>query len=253
MSDLSNLLQSIWTLEDTDNDWESIKEQRELMELPEFTGGVNPGDQRAIYYLTRGFQLNNILEVGTHLGCSTTHLALGIKDNPNGKITTVDIRDVNDVDTNHTDSEVPHDFNGKNFSVFKSKYTPKKCLELIGLEDKVEFVKSDSVEFMKNTKEKYDLVFLDGNHDYDVVMREVPEALNILNPNGMVLLHDYFPECKPLWPKSSNVVCTGPYIGVQQLQQQGLKFFVEPCGNMPWETKYPNEYATSLAVGVRYE
>ena len=31
MSDLSNLLQSIWTLEDTDNDWESIKEQRELM------------------------------------------------------------------------------------------------------------------------------------------------------------------------------------------------------------------------------
>ena len=132
MSQLSELLKSVWTLEDTDKDWESIKELRESMELPEFTGGVNPGDQRAIYYLTRGFQINNILEVGTHLGCSTTHLALATKDNPNAKITTVDIRDVNDIETNHTDTDVPHDFNGKNFSVFKSKYTPKQCLELIG-------------------------------------------------------------------------------------------------------------------------
>ena len=121
MSQLSELLKSIWTLDYIDKDWESIKELRESIELPEFTGGVNPGDQRMIYYLTHAFELNNILEIGTHLGCSTTHLALAIKDNPNAKITTVDIRDVNDIETDHSEHHIPHDFRGKNFSQFKSK------------------------------------------------------------------------------------------------------------------------------------
>ena len=47
MSQLSELLKSVWILEATDKDWESIKKLRESMKLPEFTGGVNPGDQRA--------------------------------------------------------------------------------------------------------------------------------------------------------------------------------------------------------------
>ena len=253
MSQLSELLKSIWTLEDIDKDWESIKELRESMELPEFTGGVNPGDQRAIYYLARGFELNNILEIGTHLGCSTTHLALAIKDNPNAKITTVDIRDVNDTETDHSEHYIPHDFRGKNFSQFKSKYTPKECLEVLDLDDKVEFVMGDSVNFLMNTEETYDLIFLDGNHDFDVVLGEVPLAMKKLNQGGIILLHDYFPDCQPLWPKSSDVVCTGPFMAIKYLQRNYTKIHVEPCGELPWEVKYEGEHATSLAVGVLYE
>jgi len=33
MSQLSELLKSVWTLDDTDKDWEGIKELRDSMEL----------------------------------------------------------------------------------------------------------------------------------------------------------------------------------------------------------------------------
>ena len=31
------------------------------------TGGVNPGDRRALYYLTRALQARRVLEIGTHV------------------------------------------------------------------------------------------------------------------------------------------------------------------------------------------
>ena len=45
------------------------------------TGGVNPGDRRALYYLVRALGLKRVLEIGTHVGASTIHIAAAMKAN----------------------------------------------------------------------------------------------------------------------------------------------------------------------------
>ena len=58
--------------------------------------GVNPGDRQAIYKLIAGLQPTSILEIGTHIGFSTLHMAMAAKTySDEFKITTVDIEDVN--------------------------------------------------------------------------------------------------------------------------------------------------------------
>src|SRR5262245_47449179 len=64
---------------------------KELFGEDDKSGGINPGDRRALYYLTRALAPENILEVGTHIGASTLYLARALAANGKGRITTVDI------------------------------------------------------------------------------------------------------------------------------------------------------------------
>ncbi len=46
--------------------------------------------------------------------------------------------------------------------------------------------------FAKNT-EKYDVIFIDGYHEYHQVHREIMHSIECLNPGGWILLHDMLP------------------------------------------------------------
>ena len=249
LNPLEELLNRTWSSKILDSEWEDLKDVHSKLELPAFTGGVNPGDQRAIYYLIKGFDISSVLEIGTHLGCSTVSIALALKGRKNVKLTTVDIRDVNDKNALHDEKYIPHDFRGKSWHKFKSKFTPKELVEKIDCDSFVDFKINDSIDFFKKDKNKYDFIFLDGNHDFEVVYEELPLAIEHLNKNGLILLHDYFLDLKPLW-KESDIVCSGPFKAVAKLFQEGLNFYVQPCGSLPWEVKYKGEHVTSLALGA---
>ena len=61
------------------------------------TGGVNSGDRRALFYLARSFRPTRVLEIGTHVGASTVHLAAAlIAASHRSCLVTVDVEDVND-------------------------------------------------------------------------------------------------------------------------------------------------------------
>jgi predicted O-methyltransferase YrrM len=229
MKVLRNFLDSVWESDHINDSWNKINDVHSLLELPEHTGGVNPGDQRAIYYLIRSLDIRNVLEIGTHIGCSTVNIALALKDNDGAKLTTVDIDDVN-----------------------TTEGCPRDLIHKIGCESFVDFVVSDSVEFLNNTNEKYDFIFLDGDHSYGTVYQELPIAYEKLKDNGIILFHDYFEDYKPLWKSSANVL-EGPFRAVSQLLKDGLKLHVEPCGELPatWKTKFPGERNTSLAIGMK--
>jgi hypothetical protein len=83
-------------------EWEQTAREIQAFELPDSTGGVNKGDQRALYYMLRHFRPATILEIGTHIGSSTLTMALAARRlrqlNPPTATTicTVDLRDVND-------------------------------------------------------------------------------------------------------------------------------------------------------------
>ena len=80
-------------------EWQEVAHRLEAFGIPNGTGGVNPGDRRAIYSLVRHPAPARILEVGTHLGASTVYIAAAMDsaDSADGcHLTTVDVRNVND-------------------------------------------------------------------------------------------------------------------------------------------------------------
>jgi hypothetical protein len=55
-------------------------------------------------------------------------------------------------------------------------------------------VRLTSDDFFKTNKEKFDLVFIDGLHVYDQVKQDIINSLEVLNNNGVILIHDCLPE-----------------------------------------------------------
>jgi predicted O-methyltransferase YrrM len=51
-----------------------------------------------------------------------------------------------------------------------------------------------SDNFFKNNQDKFDLIFIDGLHQYEQVKRDVYNSLKFLNDNGVILLHDCMPS-----------------------------------------------------------
>jgi predicted O-methyltransferase YrrM len=204
------------------------------------TSAVNPGDRRALYYLARAFRPNHVLEIGTHVGASTIHIAAALIDQESDirqepKLITVDIEDVNGPD-------------GPS-QRFKLDRTPLKRIQDFGCAKIVRFVQQKSLEFFKQNSGTFDLIFLDGSHAASVVYQEVPLALNALSQNGVILLHDFFPNNKPLWKQNRGIV-PGPWIATQRLRSEGVPIKILPLGALPWYTKLGSN-VTSLAVMSR--
>ena len=109
----------------------------------------------------------------------------------------------------------------------------------------VNFVRDDSISFLDRTTEKFDMIFLDGDHSYEKALAEIPRTFTCLSKDGLILLHDYFPEGKPLWKEEK--VIPGPFEAVRELQRQGADFKVMPFGELPWPTKRGGNL-TSLAA-----
>src|SRR5688572_2178084 len=61
--------------------WNNATKEIGTFDIPDGTGGVNPGDRRAIYYLISALKPGSTLEVGTHIGASTLHIASALFSN----------------------------------------------------------------------------------------------------------------------------------------------------------------------------
>jgi predicted O-methyltransferase YrrM len=215
--------------------WDLVKHEIENLNLPEMTGGVNPGDQRSLFYLISALKPQKVLEIGTHIGCSTIHIALALKNLNIRNFITVDIRDVNDPIQ-------------KPWQEYQSPACPLELIKQLGCQDFTKFTVSKSLDFFKTSQQKFDFIFLDGLHDAYMVYQEIPNALKKLNPGGLILLHDYFPNGKSLWEAYAPIV--GPYLAIKRLQQEGANLKAISLGEPPWPTKLGTNI-TSLAILTR--
>ncbi len=206
------------------------------------TGGVNPGDRRALWYLITTLRPASILEIGTHVGASTVHIASALREmtkrDPSyqPRLITVDIEDVN--------SEAGA---WKGYGLPSS---PRDMIQAIGCDDLVSFVTQQSVNFLENSPERFDFIFLDGDHAATAVYQEIPRALKLLKKDGVILLHDFFPNNRPLWSNGSLIA--GPFTAVSRLRSEGAPIKVLPLGALPWPTKLGSNI-TSLALVTRDE
>jgi predicted O-methyltransferase YrrM len=225
---------------DIDNEWAACAPRlSELCQIEDGkTGSVNPGDRRALFYLVRAFRPAKVLEIGTHLGASTLHICAALARDARDRLprlVTVDSQDVNDS---------PNSF-WRQVGLTKS---PKQTVEEFNGTVETTFVTNDSRHFFANTKERFDFIFLDGNHAAETVYEEIASSLEVVNKNGLIVIHDYFPDRRPLWSDGS-VLC-GPFTAAEKIRATGVAINVIPLGSLPWPTKL-GSHVTSLALITR--
>ena len=51
-----------------------------------------------------------------------------------------------------------------------------------------------SDDFFKNNNEKFDIIFIDGLHEYEQVIKDIKNSVKFLSNNGMIILHDCLPS-----------------------------------------------------------
>ena len=106
-------LNDIFSSYEIESMWLSSEKKIKNLSISNDSGGVNKGDRRAIYYLISDIKPISVLEIGTHIGASTIHIASALEKNYiangiNAKLTTVDITDVN------SSAEKPNSFPNRN-------------------------------------------------------------------------------------------------------------------------------------------
>ena len=110
------------------------EETYRVTEQPHMISGKQQG--RFLAIVSKLLSPQNVLEIGTFTGYATLCLAEGLAEN--GKITTLDINE-------------------------ELSYLPKKYFAESDFAEKINFCLQDGREFLQNTDEMYDLVFIDGN------------------------------------------------------------------------------------------
>jgi hypothetical protein len=55
-------------------------------------------------------------------------------------------------------------------------------------------IKKTSDDFFKSNNKFFDIIFIDGLHEFDQVNKDIENSVKFLNPNGFILLHDCLPN-----------------------------------------------------------
>jgi predicted O-methyltransferase YrrM len=208
--------------------------------LTRIKDAANAGDLRALFQLVHALRPRSVLEIGTCNAASTAFIALAMRDlgEDSQCITTVDIVDVDDPAHGiWRRSGMP--------------YPPSEMLERLAVDHLVRMESEGSDTFFRSNTGRFDFIFIDGSHRASDVYADVAAALACLNANGVIALHDFYPDAQPLWAGERAI--PGVYLGVVRAIQECPDLGVVPLKQLPWRTKHGG-HTTSLAVltGRRY-
>jgi len=77
------------------------------------------------------------------------------------------------------------------------------CADKVGVEpigemfdDRIKSMNSD--QFFDQNVQKFDLIFIDGDHDEAQVTKDILNSLRFINDNGAIVLHDAYPPSEDL-------------------------------------------------------
>ena len=208
----------------------------EVFEYERKRWAVAPGDCRALWYMVRRLRPRSVLEVGTHIGGSTAHIAMAMQGGGGmpRRLVTVDAADVNDPAA-------------QRWRRFGSAMSPREMLERLGCADGVEFVVSRSLDYLAGRDDgEFDFVFLDGSDQPHIVYQEIPMALGALRRGGFLVMSNYFRRPEP--PRGGRKVVTGRCRAVERLRREGNGIAALPLGDAP---RGGGADTTSLAVLAR--
>jgi len=123
-------------------------------------------------------KIKNILEIGTYDGSNSFLLS---KLFSNATIETLDLKD--------SDNKFINSYNRENSHTHK-KFLKERQIN-INLEKRIKYIKKNSIRLIFS-KEKYDLIWVDGDHGYPTVTIDIINSLRLVKKRGYILIDDIF-------------------------------------------------------------
>lgn len=136
------------------------------MTVVEIRGWMREQERLALRRLAFG---KDVLEIGSYEGLSTINLAATARS----------VVAIDPFDGRATPKP------GNTLTVFESN------ISSAGVEDKVSVLVGTSEEMVPTLNGEFDLVFIDGDHGYESVRRDIELALTRLRDRGLLAFHDY--------------------------------------------------------------
>jgi len=100
------------------------------------------------------------------------------------------------------------------------------------------FIQSDSIKFLEQNTDNYDLIYIDDWHAYPHVKRELELVEKICNQNTLILMHDlmamnapnYFLPDSPAWD-NGEFAKGGPFQAVNELNRKEWEWMTLPVSH----------------------
>ncbi len=155
-------------------------------------------------YIFNKFSLMNkkidALEIGSYEGRSSNFL---LKTLENMSLTCVDT------------FEPFHELQEKNNEKFKKVYENFKR-NTMNFSSRLNIVKNTSDFFFESNKKKFNLIYVDGSHEFEYVKRDASNAFRILDKNGIMIFDDF------LWHHKQPLKLSITYAILEFLNQNKL-------------------------------
>lgn len=175
-------------------------------------------------FQANGISPQKILEIGTLDGKFTRELSALF---PNSLITTIDLP---------SDRGFGNEYGWEN----PEAYVLEREKNLRGRRN-IKFVEADSLE-LSTWVERFDLIWVDGDHSLPTVAIDIANALRLVTKNGMVIIDDVF---KKTPDPESRLASTGAYRTLENLWRAGIitgyslvRKRLNPRKNLKWNTKF---------------
>lgn len=137
--------------------------QRQISKIAK-TAGITSKNAELLFRITRYFQPDSILEIGTSLGLATSALSLG---NPNSKIVTLE----GCPETSKTAQQQSTNFDLKNIDFVVSEFT-------------------SALSSFDGRHSTFDLIYFDGNHQKDATLKYVDLLLSTTTNDSVWIFDD---------------------------------------------------------------
>lgn len=151
------------------NSWRVSRTLRRMATCPEAAGHSDRGVQNLIFGLTVSLRPRRVLEVGTHIGMGAVIIGHALKRNGYGTLFTLEP--------------------GEHYVQIASKH-----LKAARVDNYVTIVPHFSYEEtckqLLKDEAPFELIFIDGAHDYVSAKHDIELCTELLCANGIIVLHD---------------------------------------------------------------
>jgi len=149
-----------------------------IMSIHDIDGFLGDSEAMALYHMARyGPGDGEIVEIGSFKGRSTTCLAMGSMDSEREKITSID--------PHHGARNIMHKVpEGGTEKVFKEN------LQKFGVAEHVDPYTATSAKMAETWDKEIRLLFIDGDHDYEVARLDYELWEPHLIKGGLIAIHD---------------------------------------------------------------
>lgn len=124
-----------------------------------------------------------ILEIGSWLGRSSQGIVEGM-NSPDSVLTCLDTWRGSDNESGHDIAKTAEDPIYKSFCSNHSENIALGRVRVLRMDS------HEGLRFLFNAGERFDFIFIDGNHSYESSSQDISLSLDVLSPGGLLCGHD---------------------------------------------------------------